>query len=197
MERYQEIEGDLIKLALLGQFDVIAHGCNCFCRMKRGIAPQMVAAFGCDKFPLEITEYQEYEDSTDYSYDRMYTVKTTNEGDINKLGQIDYEKLYIWEKHPSTGLPRAMHHKTVGQEGVKDVIVVNCYTQYHWNSKEPQLNYEALVLCFKKMNHIFKGKHIGLPQLGCGLAGGDWKLVRILIQKYLKDCQVTVVIYKP
>ena len=28
---YQEIEGDLIKLAQEGKFDVIAHGCNCFC----------------------------------------------------------------------------------------------------------------------------------------------------------------------
>ena len=27
--RYEEIQGDLIKLALEGNFDVIAHGCNC------------------------------------------------------------------------------------------------------------------------------------------------------------------------
>lgn len=192
MERYQEVEGDLIKLALSGQFDVIAHGCNCFCRMKRGIAPQMAKAFDCSLFELERTHKIVYYNDQDYE-----ERPTNNEGDINKLGQIDYETKYIWEKHPKDGLPRVMNHMTVGQEDVKKLIVVNCYTQYHWNSKEPQLNYEALVLCFKKMNHIFKGKHIGLPQLGCGLAGGDWKLVRILIRKYLKDCQVTVVIYKP
>lgn len=27
--KYQEIDGDLIQLALEGNFDVIAHGCNC------------------------------------------------------------------------------------------------------------------------------------------------------------------------
>ena len=35
---YKEIEGNLISLALAGNFDVIAHGCNCFCTMQSGIA---------------------------------------------------------------------------------------------------------------------------------------------------------------
>jgi O-acetyl-ADP-ribose deacetylase (regulator of RNase III) len=32
------VEGDLITLALAGQFDVIVHGCNCFCTMGAGVA---------------------------------------------------------------------------------------------------------------------------------------------------------------
>jgi O-acetyl-ADP-ribose deacetylase (regulator of RNase III) len=32
------IDGDLIALAKAGQFDVIVHGCNCFCTMGAGIA---------------------------------------------------------------------------------------------------------------------------------------------------------------
>ena len=32
------IKGDLIKLALDGRFDVIIHGCNCYCTMGAGIA---------------------------------------------------------------------------------------------------------------------------------------------------------------
>jgi len=32
------IKGDLIKLALDGKFDVIVHGCNCYCTMGAGIA---------------------------------------------------------------------------------------------------------------------------------------------------------------
>jgi len=32
------IKGDLLDLALSGAFDVIVHGCNCQCRMGRGIA---------------------------------------------------------------------------------------------------------------------------------------------------------------
>jgi O-acetyl-ADP-ribose deacetylase (regulator of RNase III) len=33
-----QVEGDLIDLALTGHFDVIIHGCNCFCAMDAGIA---------------------------------------------------------------------------------------------------------------------------------------------------------------
>ena len=32
------IRGDLIELAKAGEFDAIVHGCNCQCRMGRGIA---------------------------------------------------------------------------------------------------------------------------------------------------------------
>lgn len=39
------IEGDLIKMALLGEFDVIIHGCNCMCAMGAGIAKTMKAVF--------------------------------------------------------------------------------------------------------------------------------------------------------
>jgi O-acetyl-ADP-ribose deacetylase (regulator of RNase III) len=49
----------------------------------------------------------------------------------------------------------------------------------------------------RKMNHIFKGKHIGMPKIGAGLAGGDWKFIQQIIVRELKDCIVTVVIYKP
>ncbi|RLC03199.1 MAG: phosphatase [Deltaproteobacteria bacterium] len=32
------LKGDLLHYALTGQFDVIIHGCNCFCSMGAGIA---------------------------------------------------------------------------------------------------------------------------------------------------------------
>ena len=161
---YQEVEGDLIKLANLGRFDVIAHGCNCFCRMKRGIAPQIAQAFGCDKFPLE---------------DEKYT------GDFNKLGQIDYQ---------SVTLAYGTDEENITEF---DLTVVNAYTQYQWGTELKPFDYDAFTLCMRKMNHVFAGKRIGLPQIGSHLAGGDWELIRPIIQKELKDCNVTVVIYKP
>jgi O-acetyl-ADP-ribose deacetylase (regulator of RNase III) len=32
------IQGDLLELALMGEFDVVVHGCNCQCAMGAGIA---------------------------------------------------------------------------------------------------------------------------------------------------------------
>lgn len=159
------IKGDLIKLAEEGKFDVIAHGCNCFCTMSAGIAPQMARAFGCNYFTLE-------------------DPKTS--GDINKLGQIDFIK---YELEDSEGYSLNQY-----------VYVVNAYTQYgfgrnHSNGTERPLDYTALELCFKKMNYIFKGKHIGLPWIGCGLAGGAKHLVERLIELCFTDCEVTIVEY--
>ncbi len=39
------IKGDLIKMAVAGEFDVIVHGCNCFCKMGAGIAKQVKEVF--------------------------------------------------------------------------------------------------------------------------------------------------------
>jgi O-acetyl-ADP-ribose deacetylase (regulator of RNase III) len=148
--KYNEIEGNLITLAQTGHFDVITHGCNCFCRMGAGIAPQMANAFHCDKFELEKPEYI---------------------GDINKLGNIDYQKF-------------------------GNLYVVNSYTQYHWkiNGSKP-IDYEALTLCMRKINNKFSGKHIGLPKIGAGLAGGDWTKIKNIIQQELVDCITTIIIY--
>jgi len=148
---YKEIEGDLIALAKQDKFDVITHGCNCFCRMGRGIAPLMAEAFGCDKYPLEGSKHR---------------------GDINKLGQIDCQ----------------LH--------IDGVMVINSYSQYTYNAEEKPLDYEALTLCLRKINKRFARTRVGLPQIGCGLAGGDWNKVKEIIKKELVDCDVTVVIFK-
>ena len=54
--KFKEKKGDLIMMAIEGRFDVIAHGCNCFCIQKAGIALQMDNAFGTNnsnKYRLE------------------------------------------------------------------------------------------------------------------------------------------------
>tara|TARA_R110000822_G_scaffold11613_4_gene42252 strand:- start:1226 stop:1822 length:597 start_codon:yes stop_codon:yes gene_type:complete len=197
---YQEIEGDLIRLAKQGKFDVITHGCNCFCTMGAGIAPQMADAFGCDQFQLETTKDVMYDDNGDY-----YTVENKNKGNINKLGTIDYQRQYLWFDHPAVieaGVAVPMNSKSPNQLGVKDIIVVNSYTQFKYGSNHKDgvakpIDYEALTLCMGKINFMFKGKHIGLPKIGAGLAGGDWNRIKGIIQTQLKDMDVSVVIYKP
>lgn len=62
------VEGDLITLALEGQFDVIVHGCNCFCTMGAGIARAIQ-----EEFPEA------------YAAD-LVTIK----GDRNKLGDFSF-----------------------------------------------------------------------------------------------------------
>lgn len=180
---YKEIYGNLITEALLGKFDVISHGTNCFCLQKAGIAKQMAEIFNTDELWLE-----------DYVY----------KGKINKLGMIDYQRIEI-----SSGL---IVDKEEPKEGT--LTIVNAYTQFQPGK---HLDYDALTLCLRKINFLFKGKHIGLPEIGCGIAGGifditlltkeqlkkiDFDLnnyidVKTIIQRELKDMDVTIVKYKP
>lgn len=155
----RERDGDLIKLAKECHFDVITHGCNCFCTMGAGIAVPMKVNFGCDKFPMEDPKYR---------------------GDINKLGTIDFQYHYK-EDH--------------------SLAVVNSYTQYHYGRNhldgvDKPVDYEAIRLCMRKINHIFKGKTIGVPKIGAGLAGGHWPWIKEIIEEELKDMDVWIVNYK-
>lgn len=64
------IKGDLIELAINGEFDLIIHGCNCFCTMGAGIAKNIK-----QKFPEA------------YKADLE-----TEKGEILKLGEISWVK---------------------------------------------------------------------------------------------------------
>lgn len=154
----EEIKGNMITLANEGHFDVIAHGCNCFCTQKSGLAPQMVEAYGTDEFAME---------------------DETFKGDMNKLGQIDFE-----------------YREINGHE----FFVVNCYTQYGFgrvsaSNPIPPIDYEALTLCMRKMNAKFKGMHVGLPRIGSVLAGGDWNKIREIMVNEFTDCKLTLIEY--
>lgn len=170
MAQYNEVYGDLIELAKEGKFDVIAHGCNCLNTQGAGIAVRMAETFGTDRFEKEHPRYF---------------------NDINKLGTIDYEKLGLrkWDDQYER------YNEEQDEEGVykTTLIVVNAYTQQHWGRLT--LDYEALRLTLRKMNKQFAGQHIGLPQIGCGLAGGKWEIVKNMIDQEMRDVQVTVVIY--
>lgn len=70
------IQGDLIQMALAGQFDLIIHGCNCFCTMGAGIARQIQ-----DIFPAA-----------------FQADLATRSGDKDKLGTYSQATIFLQEK---------------------------------------------------------------------------------------------------
>lgn len=146
------IKGDLIQFAQEGKFDVIVHGCNCFCQMDAGIAKTIK-----EKFPEA------------YEVDCM-----TQEGDKNKLGTIS---------------------TAVVCRGVKELVIVNAYTQYHWSSYVRQVDYAAVRDAFKQIKNSFSGRRIGYPKIGAGLAGGDWRVISPIIDEELAGEEHYLVLY--
>lgn len=84
--------------------------------------------------------------------------------------------------------------------------VLNCYTQYGFgeNSTNPNggpvlkvpVDYVAISKALKALRAEFPGKRIGLPRIGCGLAGGDFEVVRQIITDTLEGEDVTIVTYE-
>lgn len=167
MASYKEEYGDLLEFFESGKVDFIAHGCNCFHTMGSGIARQIK-----EKYP------QAFEADKDTDY-----------GDYNKLGSYSrYGGAYYFVSTYLNECSNKKRFKLANQ-------ILNCYTQFNYGNDRCYLDYEALTLCLRKINYEFKHKTIGLPQIGCGLAGGDWNKVREIIKKELKDIDVIVVMY--
>lgn len=82
------------------------------------------------------------------------------------------------------------------KDGEFYLTVVNMYTQYGYGTDKVHLDYEALTLCLRKMNHIFKGKRVGLPLVGGGLAGGDTDVIKNIMEDTMADVDFTLVLYK-
>ena len=102
----------------------------------------------------------------------------TKKGDYNKLGTISI-----------------CHTKT---SSYKPLDIINCYTQFTYGRDKDKVyvNYDAIAMCMDKLNRELKGKKLGLPMIGCGLANGDWNIVKNIIETRLVDVDVTVVYFK-
>jgi hypothetical protein len=170
MGNYKEIEGDLFEEIFSENYNVSIQGVNAFCTQGAGIVIPFKKYFKTDKFPMELS----------------------GRGDINKLGQIDCKDFYLKDGEVFTE-----NDSTIN---MKRITICNCYSQFHYGmnhldgSYKPA-DYEALTLCLRKINYKFNGLRIVTPLICGGLAGGDPELIKLIIKKELKDCDVTLVLF--
>ena len=70
--------------------------------------------------------------------------------------------------------------------------ILNCYTQF-----EPGRNFEyrALIEVLIQINQNFAGEVVGFPRIGCGIGGGNWEVVKKLIQEHTPDVKIIIVNY--
>lgn len=159
------IRGDLIDLFKEGRFDVIVHGCNCGCNMGDGIAKTI---------KLEFPE----------AYDADLATPKFDKGKLGFYSQAD-----IWRDLETPE----------GTERVFLGVIVNAYTQFHWRGvgpgRGPLCDYPALRIAFNKLKEEFGNKRLrfGVPAIGAARAGGDWNVIREIIDEELYDEDVTFV----
>lgn len=155
------IKGDLIDLALAGEFDLIAHGANVFHTMGAGIAKQIR-----EKIPEA------------YKAD----LETIN-GDENKVGTYSCAIKRTTKKIPNRD----------SRFEYKYVLVVNAYTQYNYSNNGDVFSYEGFQKILKEISIKYPYYKIGLPLIGCGLAGGDKERILKIIEDTIGYMDVTIV----
>lgn len=80
----------------------------------------------------------------------------------------------------------------------KGKMVYNIYSQYKYGHDKVFVEYDHLERALElmrediKRNGDYENCKIGLPLIGCGLAGGDWNIVSKIIEMVFKDKDIYV-----
>ena len=73
-------------------------------------------------------------------------------------------------------------------------FIANCMTQDMYGTDRRQVDYEAVYTCFEALREFALAhgiRDVAMPQIGCGLAGGDWKIVLAILKSvFPKGCGV-------
>lgn len=195
MKRFEVIQDDLVELAYEGKFDVVVHGCNCFGVMGAGIAKTLNERFG--GIPLQRD-------------------RTTARGEYNKLGtysvaHLGYDGVHQFpaieilcnHNRPIDWFPisEAIYRYFGNEANKKTLAIVNAYTQFEMGRDSftggAPADYTAIRMVLRKINRDFQGKKVGIPLIGCGLAGGKWEEVMHIVAEELTHVEATVVEFQP
>lgn len=78
------------------------------------------------------------------------------------------------------------------EQSIANLFAQDGYAAYGFTTT-CHTDYKALRKCLKIINRKYKKKRVALPYLlGCGLAGGDWTIVKEIIEEELRDCEVEI-----
>lgn len=80
------------------------------------------------------------------------------------------------------------------QSETNDGVIINLYSQFQYGYKKVNCDYSAIKRGFIALNEEFKGKSVAIPKIGAGLAGGDWSIIKAIINDNTPDLNITLFI---
>jgi len=73
------------------------------------------------------------------------------------------------------------------------LTIFNLYGQFSMGTDKIHTNYDAITKALYEMRGwLTHYDRLGLPKIGCGLAGGNWAIVSEIIEDVLDDVDVTI-----
>ena len=73
--------------------------------------------------------------------------------------------------------------------GALQLVIVNAIIQQTYGTDRRQVDYAGFERAFVQVAHItrtFGFQDVHLPLIGCGLAGGDWRVIEPIIRRTLR-----------
>jgi hypothetical protein len=122
-----------------------------------------------------------YQMSQAFGTDR-FEMERSRGNPIDKLGNIDFKVVQLKEASDSRCL--------------ESIWVCNAYIRHHFEKPGPYgigLDYDALRLCFRKINYQWADMDIIIPGLiGCGSGGGNPEIVESIINEEATSCRIHI-----
>ena len=79
----------------------------------------------------------------------------------------------------------------------KGILVINAYSQFDYRGRGVKADYDAIKRCMQQIAADHPTLRIGIPQIGAGLAGGDWPTILAILSDAFNGKQATIVYYRP
>jgi len=82
-----------------------------------------------------------------------------------------------------------------------DITVCNMVAQhgYYPQTRGPYIRYDALEECLRSVAHLANSsqqqRSVHMPRIGCGLAGGRWEDVELVVERTLAAAAVPTFVY--
>jgi len=80
----------------------------------------------------------------------------------------------------------------IGSYMIIQSVKGDAYTQYNYGYGKRNADYDAIRNVFLNLNNAYKdqGLIFGIPSVGAGLAGGDWKQIEKIINESTPDIKI-------
>lgn len=104
----------------------------------------------------------------------------------------NFPDAYLADRATQYGSKEKLGKFTIGR--YKDMFVINAYTQFEYGSGKMNADYDAIREVFSVLNIMFRKRKVGIPLIGAGLAGGDWKVIKDIIEEVAPDLDIEVVV---